>query len=141
MAVQFDPIAKDESLNTTELTPRNVADVLAQELANIATAIGSGVVGNSYVLRCPTSGYTSQSVSIWGQSARTFYVITLTSDSGGNPLTNFHSGMKEDYALNISGSASDFSKLYAHEIGEGEVTFYFTSAPIAAFNVLIREAV
>ena len=113
----------------------------AQELANIATAIGSGVVGNAYVLRCPTSGYTSQSVSIWGQSARTFYVITLTSDSGGNPLTNFHSGMKEDYALNISGSASDFSKLYAHEIGEGEVTFYFTSAPATAFNVIIREAV
>lgn len=141
MAVQFDPIAKDESLNTTELSTRNIADVLAQELANIATAIGSGVVGNAYVLRCPTSGYTSQSVSIWGQSARTFYVITLTSDSGGNPLTNFHSGMKEDYALNISGSASDFSKLYAHEIGEGEVTFYFTSAPSSAFNVLIREAV
>lgn len=141
MAVQFDPIVKDESFNTTELAPRNVADVLAQELANIATAIGSGVVGNAYVLRCPTSGYTSQSVSIWGQSARTFYVITLTSDSGGNPLTNFHSGMKEDYALNISGSASDFSKLYAHEIGEGEVTFYFTSAPTTAFNVLIREAV
>ena len=141
MAVQFEPIAKDESLNTTEQTQRNIADVLAQELANIATAIGSGAVRNAYVLRCPTSGYTSQSVSIWGQSARTFYVITLTADSGGNPLTNFHSGMKEDYALNISGSASDFSKLYAHEIGEGEVTFYFTSAPTTAFNVLIREAV
>lgn len=141
MAVQFDPIAKDESLNTTELTSRNVADVLAQELANIASAIGGGGSGASYVLRCPTSGYTSQSVSIWGQSARTFYVITLTADSASNPLTNFHSGMKEDYALNISGSASDFSKLYAHEIGEGEVTFYFTSAPSSAFNVLIREAV
>lgn len=42
MAVQFDPIAKDESLNTTELTPRNVADVLAQELSGIAAAIGGG---------------------------------------------------------------------------------------------------
>lgn len=42
MAVQFDPIAKDESLNTTEVTPRNVADVLAQELSGIATAIGGG---------------------------------------------------------------------------------------------------
>ena len=141
MAFVTKPPALDESIKTTESLPRNIADVLAQELANIATAIGSGVVGNAYVLRCPTSGYTSQSVSIWGQSARTFYVITLTSDSGGNPLTNFHSGMKEDYALNISGSASDFSKLYAHEIGEGEVTFYFTSAPTTAFNVLIREAV
>lgn len=141
MALVTKPPALDESINTTELTPRNVADVLAQELANIASAIGGGGSGASYVLRCPTSGYTSQSVSIWGQSARTFYVITLTADSASNPLTNFHSGMKEDYPLNISGSASDFSKLYAHEIGEGEVTFYFTSAPSSAFNVLIREAV
>lgn len=42
MAVQFDPIAKDESLNTTELAPRNVADVLAQELSGIASAISGG---------------------------------------------------------------------------------------------------
>lgn len=141
MATVTKPITLDESINTTESPSRNIADVLAQELAGIASAISSGSSIASYVLRCPTSGYTSQSVSIWGQSARTFYVITLTSDSGGNPLTNFHSGMKEDYPLNISGSASDFSKLYAHEIGEGEVTFYFTSAPSSAFNVLIREAV
>lgn len=141
MATVTKPMALDRSINTTEQSPRNIADVLAQELAGIASAISSGSSIASYVLRCPTSGYTSQSVSIWGQSARTFYVITLTADSGGNPLTNFHSGMKEDYALNISGSASDFSKLYAHEIGEGEVTFYFTSAPTTAFNVLIREAV
>lgn len=141
MATVTKPITLDESINTTESPSRNIADVLAQELAGIASAISSGSSIASYVLRCPTSGYTSQSVSIWGQSARTFYVITLTSDSGGNPLTNFHSGMKEDYALNISGSASDFSKLYAHEIGEGEVKFYFTSAPTTAFNVLIREAV
>ena len=95
---------------------------------------------NEYVITCPTSGYTSESVTIWGDT-KTLEKIVITADKDGNPLTNFHSGMKEDYALNISGSASDFSKLYAHEIGEGEVTFYFTSAPTTAFNVLIREAV
>lgn len=42
MAVQFDPIAKDESLNTTEPAQRNIADVLAQELSGIATAISGG---------------------------------------------------------------------------------------------------
>lgn len=42
MAVQFDPIAKDESLNTTEQATRNIADVLAQELSGIATAISGG---------------------------------------------------------------------------------------------------
>ena len=95
---------------------------------------------NEYVITCPTSGYTSESVTIWGDT-KTLEKIVISADKDGNPLTNFHSGMKEDYALNISGSASDFSKLYAHEIGEGEVTFYFTSAPTTAFNVLIREAV
>ena len=139
MAVQFDPIAKSEDFNTTELSPRNVADVLAQELSAIASALTPNGVA-SYILRCPTSGYTSGSYTIWGVT-KTLYSITLTADSSSNPLTDFHSGMKEDYALNISGSQSDFSKLYAHEIGEGEVTFYFTSAPSSAFNVLIREAV
>jgi hypothetical protein len=95
---------------------------------------------NEYVITCPTSGYTSESVTIWGDT-KTLAKIVISADKDGNSLTNFHSGMKEDYALNISGSASDFSKLYAHEIGEGEVTFYFTSAPTTAFNVLIREAV
>lgn len=140
MAVQFDPIAKDESLNTTEGTSRNIADVLAQELAGIASAISSGSSIASYILRCPASGYTSTSVSIWGVT-KTLYAITLTADSGSNPLTNFHSGMKEDYPINIDGSQSDFGKLYAYAIGEGQVTFYFTSAPTNAFNVLIREAV
>ena len=94
----------------------------------------------SYVLRCPTSGYTSTSVSVWGVT-KTLYAITLTADSGSNPLTNFHLGMKEDYPINIDGSQSDFGKLYAYSIGEGQVTFYFTSAPTTAFNVLIREAI
>lgn len=42
MATVTKPIALDESINTTEVTPRNVADVLAQELSNIASAIGGG---------------------------------------------------------------------------------------------------
>lgn len=45
MATQYDPIAKDESLNTTETPSRNVADVLAEELQNIASAIGGGGSG------------------------------------------------------------------------------------------------
>ena len=140
MAVHFDPIAKDESLNTTELTTRNIADVLAQELSGIASAISSPSSVASYILRCPTSGYTSTSVSVWGVT-KTLYSIILTADSSSNPLSDFHSGMKEDYPINIDGSQSDFGKLYAFEIGEGQVTFYFTSAPSTAFNVLIREAV
>lgn len=140
MALVTKPPVLDESVQTTELSPRNIADVLAQELAGIALAISSGSPIASYVLRCPTSGYTSISVSVWGVT-KTLYAITLTADSGGSPLTDFHSGMKEDYPINIDGSQADFGKLYAYAIGEGQVTFYFTSAPTTAFNVLIREAV
>ena len=43
MATVTKPIALDESLNTTEQTPRNVADVLAQELARIAGRQASDV--------------------------------------------------------------------------------------------------
>lgn len=39
MATVTKPIALDESLNTTELSPRNIADVLADELGAIAGAI------------------------------------------------------------------------------------------------------
>ena len=40
MATVTKPIALDESLNTTELSSRNVADVLAQELQAVVGAIG-----------------------------------------------------------------------------------------------------
>lgn len=36
------PIALDKSINTTEVTPRNIADVLAQQLEGIKTAIETG---------------------------------------------------------------------------------------------------
>lgn len=51
MATQYDPIAKDESLNTTESPSRNVADVLAQGLDAIEQAIagGSGSGGHTIV--------------------------------------------------------------------------------------------
>ena len=43
MATVTKPIALDESLNTTEQTPRNLADVLAQELSRIAGRQASDV--------------------------------------------------------------------------------------------------
>ena len=39
MAEQFAPIAKDESFNTTDLTPKNIADVLKDGLQNIADSV------------------------------------------------------------------------------------------------------
>ena len=95
---------------------------------------------NQYEITLPTTGYNSETVTIWGVS-KTLQKIIISTDKDGNPLDNFVTGMKEDYAINVTGSASDFAKLYAHEIGTGTVTFYMTSAPSSAFNVVIKEAI
>lgn len=39
MAEQYAPIAKDSSLNTTDLTPKNIADVLKDGLATLASSV------------------------------------------------------------------------------------------------------
>lgn len=95
---------------------------------------------NQYELTLPTSGYTDDTVTIWGDS-KEVKVITLTTDKDGATLDNFSSGMNEDYPVNISGSSADFAKLYAFEIGNQSVTFYMTDAPTTAFNVIIKEAI
>jgi hypothetical protein len=46
MATQFDPIAKDESLNTTEATPRNIADVIVEGLKGIEDALPTYTEGD-----------------------------------------------------------------------------------------------
>ena len=94
----------------------------------------------SHIFTLPTSGYTSGSVSIWGETL-TLYSITLDRDKDGYYINDFVSGMMEDYPVNVDGSAADFSKLYACSIGNGNVTFYLTSAPSTSFNVLIKEAI
>lgn len=134
MATVTKPIALDESFHTTDGNNTNIADVLAGLINVISPNVAS------YEITLPTTGYTSGTFTIWGKSF-TGYSITISSDHNGNPLTNFASGMKEDYPINVSGSMEDFKKLYAFEIGENQVTFYFTEAPTTAFNVLIKEAV
>ena len=95
---------------------------------------------NQYKLTCPTTGYTEETVTIWGEE-KTVQAITLTTDKDGNPLTNFATDMIADYPININGVLDDFKKLYAVEIGLERVTFYFTEIPATAFDVLIKEAV
>lgn len=94
---------------------------------------------NGYTLALPTTGYSEETVTIWGEE-KTMQVLTLTSDKDGNPLTNFATDMVADYPINVSGSKDDFAKLYAVEIGSASLTVYFTEVPTTAFNVLVREA-
>lgn len=114
-------------------------DKLIGVIASSGGGGGGGDVAN-YILTIPTTGYTEQSVEIWGET-KTVQVITLTTDKDGIPLSDFTSSMIVDYPINIDGTLTDFAKLYAHEIGNGSVTFYFTSIPSESFNVLVRQAV
>ena len=94
---------------------------------------------NQYILTLPTSGYTDETVTIWGESKEVKSIV-LTTDKDGNALTNFVADMVADYPINISGTLDDFKKVYAFEIGADSVTFYLTDVPTTAFNVLVREA-
>lgn len=60
MATQYDPIAKDASLNTTETPSRNLADVIAQSLASLIAAMPATVLNNlaDVVITLPTDGQT-----------------------------------------------------------------------------------
>lgn len=94
---------------------------------------------NQYEITLPTAGYTEQTVTIWGES-KTMQVLEITTDKDGNPLTNFTAGMTADYPVNLTGTLTDFKKLYAVEIGANKVTVYCEEVPTASLNVLIREA-
>lgn len=94
---------------------------------------------NQYIVTLPTTGYTDETVTIWGESKNVKSII-LTTDKDGNPLTNFAVDMPGDYPINLTGDLSDFTKVYAYEIGATNVTFYLTDVPTNAFNVLVREA-
>ena len=94
---------------------------------------------NQYAITLPTSGYTEESVTIWGET-KTMQVLEITADVDSNPLTNFAADMVADYPVNLTGTLDDFKKLYAVEIGSAKVTVYLEEAPATALNVLIREA-
>lgn len=94
---------------------------------------------NQYDITLPTTGYTEEEVTIWGE-AKTMQVLEITSDKDGNPLTNFADDMIADYPINLTGTLEDFKKLYAVEISSAKVTVYCEEVPTASLNVRIKEA-
>lgn len=94
---------------------------------------------NQYDITLPTTGYSEETVTIWGET-KTMQVLTITSDVNGDPLDNFLADMVADYPINLTGTLEDFKKLYAVEIGLGSVTVYCEEVPTASLNVRIKEA-
>ena len=125
---------------TAETAPESslICDIVFISAAT-SSGGGGGSTGVKHILTLPTTGYTEETVTIWGEE-KTVQSITLTQDKDGYSLSGFVADMIADYPINISGTMTDFKKVYAVEIGNLNVTFYLTDVPTAAFNVLIKEA-
>lgn len=80
MATVTKPLALDESINTTEQTPRNVADVLAQGLDAIEQAIAGGSGSGGHVIE-DTNG------TALTQRADLQFVGVYTEDDSANDRT------------------------------------------------------
>lgn len=106
MAVQYDPIAKDESLNTTELAPRNLADVLAQELGYIAAAIGGGYVTWTQIqatgTKIATIDISGVSIDVYVPTAPTVNDGVLTIQKNGSTVETFSANASSNKTANIS---------------------------------------
>lgn len=72
MATVTKPIALDESLNTTEVPSRNVADVLAEELQNIAQAIGGSGGDSVQWTQIQSTGTKIAEIEINGTSTNVY---------------------------------------------------------------------
>lgn len=107
MATVTKPIALDESLNTTEQTPRNIADVLAEELSAIITAIGGlNFINFEVVEELPTTGI----------STTTIYLVPSDDPQSGNTYDEY---------INLNGTVGGWEKIGSTDI---DLSGYYTSA-------------
>ena len=77
MATVTKPLALNESLNTTENTPRNIADVLADELDGIKQAINQSGSGNGHIIQ------NSAGANMPSENTMQFVDAHLSDDSVG----------------------------------------------------------
>jgi len=101
------PFALDRSLNTTEQTSRNIADVLAEELSAIITALGGlNFINYEVVAELPTTGI----------STTTIYLVPSDDPQSGNTYDEY---------INLNGTVSGWEKIGSTAI---DLSGYYTSA-------------
>ncbi len=107
MATVTKPIALNESFKTTESPSRNIADVLAQELSAIITAIGGlNFINFEVVEELPTTGI----------STTTIYLVPSDDPQSGNTYDEY---------INLNGTVSGWEKIGSTAI---DLSGYYTSA-------------
>ena len=138
MATQFDPIAKDESLNTTEVTPRNIADVLAEELSAIGQAIAGGS-GESVTLTKQSSAIDTTTLSAKSKAGNLHFFGYFHNDSviaSGTTIYTFADHLpsiaQTILALNTNGSVAS---VIIYEDGR----VYVASTMAVGYWVLVGE--
>lgn len=128
MATQFDPIAKDESLNTTEATPRNIADVIAEGLKGIEDALptyteGDGIDISAQKVISVDTTFTEASTraniasgdslsTIWGKIKKFFTDLKAVAFSGAAADVTYGSGSVEDALDDLTGYETNANGTY-----------------------------
>ena len=113
MATVTKPIALDESLNTTELSSRNVADVLAQELSAVATAIGGIAVPSADHVSYDNSGSGLSATDVQNALDEIVSDIptvnngTLTIQQNGTSIGSFSANTASNVTANIKTPTAD----------------------------------
>jgi len=106
MARVTKPIALDRSFNTTEQASRNIADVLAEELSAIITALGGlNFINYEVVEELPTTGI----------STTTIYLVPSDDPQSGNTYDEY---------INLNGTVSGWEKIGSTAI---DLSGYYTS--------------
>lgn len=112
MATVTKPIALDESLNTTELSPRNIADVLADGLADVVTALGGGSLEDlsDVSITTPSDGqilvYDGNDSEWKNENAPTIPTVndaTLTLTQNGSTLGTFTANASSNVTIDVPG--------------------------------------
>lgn len=137
------PIALDESLHTTEQTPRNLADVLSDELQNLATAIsgGSDKVPKTDIATVEPTNTASRAYSV-GElvyvNGNLYKVITaIASGATFTVGTNIQS-------TNVSGTVKDaldnLAPITSVSKGNKELVLTFKDSNNDTFNLMFRAS-
>jgi len=101
------PFALDRSFNTTEQASRNIADVLAEELSAIITALGGlNFINYEVVEELPTTGI----------STTTIYLVPSDDPQSGNTYDEY---------INLNGTSAGWEKIGSTAI---DLSGYYTSA-------------
>ena len=128
MATQYDPIAKDESLNTTEATPRNIADVLAEELSGIASALTPAQLNSlaDVTISSPSDGQTLKYDAVTQKWVN-------ANDAGGHTIEN-PSGTDMTQRANLQFVDAHLTDDEGNDRTEVEIAKEVTEAAFDALN-------